>query len=159
MHNVAHDAGLKLGEYPSPPAMSVPGHFWAVAIVSQLWNAFGAYDYTMTQLGDAEYLAQFTPEQRAFFAESPWWLTVFWALGVWGSMAGSVLLLFRSRWAVTAFKLSLLGLAISTVAQLTIAMPEGMRTTAMMAMTVVIWAALLFFLWYAAQMRDRGVLR
>ncbi|MET0180100.1 MAG: hypothetical protein ABW194_06400 [Novosphingobium sp.] len=140
-------------------ASAIPGHFWAVAIVSLLWNAFGAYDYTMTQLGDAEYLAQFTPEQRAFFASFPGWLTVFWALGVWGSMAGSVLLLLRSRRAVAAFQVSLLGLAVSTVAQFTMTMPESLRTPAMMAMNVVIWASLLFFLWYAAQMRDRGVLR
>jgi hypothetical protein len=158
MPEIASDT-VPEADYAAGETSLVPGHFWAVAIVSLLWNAFGAYDYTMTQFGDADYLAQFTPEQRAFFGSFPAWLTVFWALGVWGSMAGSVLLLLRSRWAVAAFQVSLLGLAVSTVGQMTMEVPDSLRTTAMLAMNVVIWTALLFFLWYAAQMRDRGVLR
>jgi hypothetical protein len=49
----------------------------------------------------------------------------FWALGVWGALAGSMLLLLRSRRAVTAFAASLVGLAVSTGYQLTHAVHAG----------------------------------
>lgn len=156
MRDTASETAAGAANLAPEGALAVPGHFWAVAIVSLLWNAFGAYDYTLTQLGDAEYLAQLTPEQRSHVAALPTWLTVFWALGVWGSVAGSVLLLLRSRRAVAAFQVSLLGLAVGTAAQFALGMPA---TPAMLVMNLVIWASLLFFLWYAAQMREREVLR
>src|SRR3546814_16652880 len=77
--------------------VKTPWHLWAVGIVSLLWNAFGAFDYVMTKLRNPEYMAAFTPEQQSFFYSFPLWANVGWALGVWGSVLGSVLLLGRSR--------------------------------------------------------------
>ena len=148
-----------IGPDGAGPVSRVPRSFWVVAILSLLWNAFGVFDYLMTQLRDEAYLAQFTPEQRVYFESFPATMTVFWALGVWGSLVGSTLLLLRSRWAVIAFAVSLLGLAVGTVFQFTGDIPESLRTPEMMAMNVVIWAALLFFLWYAVRMRRAGALR
>jgi hypothetical protein len=39
----------------------------------------------------------------------PAWMTGVWAIGVWGALAGSVLLLLRSKWAVHVFAASLAG--------------------------------------------------
>ena len=90
-----------------------PIGFWIISGLSLLWNAYGAFDYTMTQTKNAQYLAAFTPEQLAYFDSFPAWMDATWALGVWGALAGSVLLLMRNRHAVTAFGLSLLGLLVS----------------------------------------------
>ena len=52
-----------------------PLGFWIISGLSLLWNAFGAFDYTMTQTKNAEYLAAFTPEQRTsprFSAPDRW---------------------------------------------------------------------------------------
>jgi hypothetical protein len=136
-----------------------PWHLWAVGVLSLLWNAFGAYDYTMTNLRDPGYLAQFPAEMMPYIDGMPVWATTAWALGVWGSLAGSVLLLMRSRFAVHAFAISLAGLAVSALYQATIEMPASLRSPEMLVMNVIIWAALLLFLWYAVRMRQRGVLR
>lgn len=96
----------------------------------------------------------------AYMGTFPAWLTAFWAIGVWGSLVGSILLLMRSARAVAAFALSLLGLAVSQVYQFTdSAMPASMNSGAMLVMTAVIWASLLFFLWYSRRMAASGVLR
>ena len=138
-----------------------PAHLWAVGAISLLWNSFGCYDYTMSKLDPTGYMQGVGMSQEAidYMAAMPAWLTVFWAIGVWGSLLGSVLLLMRSRHAVTAFAVSLLGLAVSQIYQMVVSGPPGMNTPAMMVMTVVIWAALLFFLWYANRMKKAGVLR
>ena len=139
-----------------------PWHLWAVGVVSLLWNAFGCYDYTMTKLDGAAYMSGMgmSDEAITYMAQLPSWLTVFWALGVWGSLLGSVLLLMRSRHAVTAFIVSLIGLAVSQFYQWFAApMPADMTAGPMIAMTVVIWAALLFFIWYARKARSQGILR
>ena len=137
-----------------------PIHLWIVGILSLAWNAFGATDYVMTQTHNAAYLAAATPAQRAWFASFPMWETASWAVGVWGAVAGSLLLLARSRHAVTAFALSLAGLALSSIYQWLINPPPGEgRTSGMVAITGVIWIAAIALLLYARTMRARAVLR
>lgn len=138
-----------------------PAHLWMVGVISLLWNSFGCYDYTMTKLDPVAYMKsmQLSDEAIAYMASYPAWLSAFWALGVWGSLAGSILLLLRSRHAVTAFGVSLLGLAVSQIYQFSGPMPAEMTSPFMLGMTVAIWGALLFFLWYSRRMKAAGVLR
>jgi hypothetical protein len=137
-----------------------PLHLWIVGGLSALWNAFGCFDYLMTQTRNAAYLAQLTAEQRAYYDAMPAWVDGAWAFGVWGALAGSLLLVLRSRWAVTAFALSLAGLAAATLySRLLSTAPPGMDAAAMLIMNLVIWAAAIGFLLYAMAMRRRGVLR
>lgn len=140
-------------------SVKAPRHFWGVAVLSLLWNAFGCLDFAMTMVRNPGYLAQFPPEMIDFIDAFPAWAIVVWALGVWGALAGSMLLLLRSRWAVAAFAASLLGLALSTVYQFTAEMPEAMVTSGSLAMTAIIWIVAIGLLWFAARMRSRGVLR
>ncbi len=137
-----------------------PLHLWIVAALATVWNAFGAFDYLMTQTRNEAYLAGFTDPQRIYFESFPIWMEATWALGVWGGLLGSLLLLMRSRHAVTAFAVSLAGLAISTVYQYVLSTPpEDMMSGVMMAMNLVIWAVAIGLLWYAMRMRRSGVLR
>ncbi|CAH0496229.1 hypothetical protein [Novosphingobium sp. CECT 9465] len=145
----------------SPPAKT-PAHLWAVGVISLLWNSFGCIDYTMSKLDPVGYMQSvgMGEAEIAYMGTLPAWLSVFWAIGVWGSLLGSILLLMRSEWAVTAFGVSLIGLAVSQVYQFTdSSMPASMHSGAMLGMTAVIWASLLFFLWYASRMKAAGVLR
>ena len=136
-----------------------PRHFWPVAGLSLLWNLFGAYDWLMTNMRNAAYVAQFPPEMMQYVDAMPYWALGAWTLGVWGAVLGSVLLLLRSRFAIHAFAASLAGLALSTVYQASIDMPASMTTGAALCMTVVIWIGAIVLLWYALRMRKRGVLR
>jgi hypothetical protein len=135
-------------------------HLWIVGAVATLWNAYGCYDYLMTQTRNQAYLAQFTAAQRAYFESFPSLAQGAWALGVWGGLAGSLLLLARSRWAVAAFAVSLFGLAASSVYQhLLSTMPPDLLDGTTIVLTLVIWAVVIGLLLYALAMRRRGVLR
>ena len=137
-----------------------PIHLWVVGALATLWNGFGALDYTMTQIGNAAWLAQMTEEQVAWLEAAPAIAHASWAFGVWGGLLGSLLLLARSRWAVAAFALSLAGLAVNTIYQLTAPMPSGhMDSTWMLALHGLIWAIAIALVVYAMRMRRRGVLR
>ncbi|GGC09273.1 hypothetical protein GCM10011494_29920 [Novosphingobium endophyticum] len=139
--------------------VKAPWYFWLVAVLSLPWNAFGCLDFTMTMTRNPDYLTQFPPEMIDFIDAFPAWAIAAWALGVWGSLAGSVLLLLRSRWAVAAFVISLLGLALSTVYQFAADIPEPMVSGMNLAVTIVIWIVAVALLWFSARMRARGVLR
>jgi hypothetical protein len=137
-----------------------PVHLWIVGILALLWNAFGAFDYVMTQIQNAAYLAQFSEAARLYFDSFPAWAEAAWALGVWGGVAGSLLLLARSRHAEFAFGLSLVGLLVTTIYQHALsAMPADLKTGPMVAIAVVIWAVAIGLFVYAHRMRARGMLR
>ena len=137
----------------------IPSHLWIVGALATLWNGFGAFDYLMTQTRNAQYLASFTDPQRIYFESFPIWMEAMWATGVWGGLAGSLLLLARSRYAVAAFALSLAGLAASTLYQYVLSSPPPEMTSgAMLGMNLVIWAVAIGLLVYAMRMRRRGVL-
>ena len=138
-----------------------PKHLWIIGIVTLLWNSFGAFDYLMSQLQVESYMANFTDEQRAYYDGFPAWAVAFWALGVWGAFFGSVALLLRSRWAVTLFAVSLLGLIGSSI--YTYVLSDGL---AMMSaspgawvMTLLIWVVAIGLYFYARAQKSQGVLR
>ncbi len=97
----------------------------------------------------------------AFFLSYPIWANIGWALGVWGSVLGSVLLLLRRRHAVTAFLISMAGLAISCVYQFGMHYADLMRMFGMFPVifTAVIWVILIALYLYARRRAAAGVLR
>ncbi len=156
----ARHTGAAKGEAGMASSARTPMHLWIVAALATLWNAFGAFDYLMTQTRNEAYLANFTDPQRIYFDSFPIWMEATWAFGVWGGLAGALLLLARSRYAATAFAVSLAGLAASTVYQYVLSTPPAdMMSGAMMAMNLAIWAIAIGLLWYALRMRRAGVLR
>ena len=149
----------------APPVQhKTPWHLWAVGLLSLAWNLIGATDYTLTQAGNRTWIGAaatnmgITAEQMISYIESfPVWLHAFWALGVWGAIAGSVLLLLRSRYAVWAFAASLLGLAVTQFYRVLTPQPEWMGED--LILNLMLWSMASFLLIYAVSMRNKGVIR
>ena len=142
---------------------STPWHLWVVGVVSLLWNAFGGYDFIMSATQGETYWRASGMSQAMidYYGAMPAWMYVPWVLGVWGAVAGSILLLMRSRFALHAFALSLLGaigsLLYGTVIDKAPAPPPEMAMMAWMPYVIVVIAA--FLAWYAWTMGKKGVLR
>lgn len=139
-----------------------PWHHWIVALLAIIWNGFGAMDYTMTQLKGEAWLRQMnmTDAQIAYFHTMPSWAHAVWAIGVWGGVLGGVLLLLRSRHAVTVFTISLIAFVISLIYTYLLSNGrEVMGGEQVYMMQAVIFAACLFFIWYARRASARGTLR
>ena len=138
-----------------------PWHFWVVVVLAVLWNGFGAYDYVMSNTVGETYFRQMgmTDPMIAYFDTFPAWAVAVWAIGVWGAVAGTILMALRSRWAFHAFVVSLLGLLVSLV--YTHVLSEGGKLAGQMGivMNAVILAGCLFFVWYSRKMLTQGVLR
>ena len=137
----------------------MPWHLWAVGVTALLWNCIGAFDYTMTESRNAAYLAPFNAEQLAYFTGLPQWVVATWALGVWGGVLGSLLLLLRQGRAVPVFAVSLAGMAITFLHNY--ALSEGIR---IMGSGALVFSAVIFsvgttLLVYAVFMKKAQVLR
>ena len=145
--------------------MKTPWHLWVVGIVTLLWNAVGAFDYLMARLQNPSYLAMIPEADRAgymaYLGAMPVWAVSGWAFGVWGSVLGSLLILFRSRHAFAAIVVSLAGLAVTSVYTFFLAPPSDLMTADLgsVAFTAGIVAVLLAMLSYIRRQTAAGVLR
>ena len=142
--------------------MKTPWHIWVVGILSLLWNAGGGFDYVMARTQNPAYVemipADFRAEFLAYLDTMPVWASAGGGVGVWGSILGSVLILLRSRHAVTAFVASLVGLAVNSVytyvvADTNLAMLAGNSAKLFSAAILVI---LLVLTWYSLRQRALG---
>lgn len=146
---------------PTPKA-TMPFSFWVVAGLSLLWNLFGSYDYLMTRTRNEAYLSAMGDPKAvlAWIDSFPLWLQVCWGMGVWGAVAGSVLLLARSRFAVPAFLISLIGAVGSLIFQLSASnVPAAFDSSARLVLPVVIVAVAAFLWQFSRRERAKGTLR
>lgn len=141
-----------------------PAHLWIVGALAFLWNCFGAYDYVMSHMRGADYIKSAMPgvdpnAALAWMDGFPVYAKAGWAMGVWGGLLGAILLLMRSRYAVWAFAISMIGVVLSIGYQLAIAPafpgPESAMAKAVPAIVILIAVALL---WYSWSMEKKGVL-
>jgi len=136
-----------------------PRHLWVIGILAVLWSAVGAFDYTASQLRIESYMSQFPPEQLEYFYGFPAWSVAAWAVGVWGSLIGSLGLLLRKSWAVWVFGASIAGLALTTLYNFVLSDGLSIMGSGAAVFTAVIWIIALFLFFYARAMAKRGALR
>jgi len=137
-----------------------PWHLWLVGVLSLLWNAMGALDFTMTQSRNETYMQAFTPEQLDYFYGFPFWVVIAWGVATWGSLAGSVLLLARLRQAVMVNLIVLVAMGVTFVHNFLLT--DGLKIMggagpAVFTAVIVIVGVLLWV--YARAMARRGALR
>ena len=135
-----------------------PWHLWVVGGVTLFWNAFGAMDYVMTQTRNEGYLSAIPQAQLDYFFEFPTWYVAIWAIAIWTSVLGSVLLLLRWKLAVPVFLVSVVTYVINWVYTSFInVMPDA--NISHLIFSLVIFAVLVLSLWYSHLMKKKGVLR
>ena len=143
-----------------------PWHLWALGIISLVWFAGGANDYVQMKTENIDYMQAAADASgvslktiQAYFGSYPLWASAVWALGVWGAVAGALLLLLRSRFAFHAMLISLFGLLASTVYSFTSNMPAEMSTPFFWVFSALIWLSVIGLAYYARRMTAAGVLR
>jgi len=130
----------------------VPASFWVVTGLGLLWNSFGAYLYMMANLGDPAMLEGASPAMRAYVADMPVWAHTGWAVGIWGSLLGSVLMVMRSARASLAFALSAVGALVSFAAQALAGVLELAQPLVVVAVIAMLWR-------YCRKSSEQGILR
>jgi hypothetical protein len=138
--------------------MPTPKHLWIIGAITLLWNLMGAYDYLMTQTENEAYMANFDQAQLDYFYGFPFWVEGFWALAVWGSVLGSILLLMRKRLAVPVFLVSFISMVITAVYNFGLSSGLEVMGTSGLLFSVAIFLVALGLWLYARAMQRRDVL-
>ena len=141
--------------------IKTPRHLWLVGGFAVLFNAIGAFDHVMSMTQGASYLASagMTPAQIAHYQAMPAWMLAVWAIGVWGAMLGSVLVLLRNKLAFPVFAVSLTAFVVNLIYTYVLTNGGEIMGGQMAVVSAVITVLLILFIWYAWLMAKRGVLR
>ncbi|MBI1686849.1 hypothetical protein [Caulobacter hibisci] len=138
-----------------------PWHLWLVGGFAVLFNAIGVFDFVMSMAQGPAYMAKagMTPAQIDHYQQMPAWMTVVWAVGVFGAFGASVLILLRNRLSAPVFAVSLAAFLLS-LAYTYVLTDGGKIMGSQMAVTSAVIAFLLvLFMLYAGWQARRGVLR
>lgn len=138
-----------------------PWHIWVVGVLAVLFNSIGVFDFVMSMSQGADYMAKagMTPEQIDQYLRMPGWMTVVWAVGVFGALLASVLLLLRRKLAAPVFLVSLVAFVISLLHTYVLTDGGKVMGSQMAIASGVIFVVLALLTFYAWRMGKRGVLR
>ena len=138
-----------------------PWHLWLVGVTAVLFNSIGVFDFVMSMVQGAKYQASagMTPDQIAHYQQMPSWMTVDWAVGVFGAFLASIFLLLRRRLAWPVFVVSLVAFLISLIYTYVLTNGGAVMGQQMAITSAVIAGLLVLFGWYSRFMAVRGVLR
>ncbi len=133
--------------------------YWVVGVLATAWNSVGVMSYVESVRRTPEAIAALPEAERALMAATPAWVTGAFAVAVFGGVAGSLMLLLRSRWSGAVLTLSLLA-AIAQFGYLYgVAGAYGVLGNAGAGMAAGIILVGVFLVWYAGRAKARGWLR
>ncbi len=135
-----------------------PAWLTATAGLGVLWNAYGAWQFagSFSQTPASLMAAGMTPAQAALYLSLPGWISVAFAVGVFGGLAGSAALLMRRAFALPIFAVSLAGYALLFAGDAYYGVFAGIPAQLVILSVVVVIAAAL--LWTTVVARGRGLL-
>ena len=145
----------------SDSLVKTPWHLWLIGVIALLFNAIGVFDFVMSMTQGARYQASagMTPDQIAHYQQTPSWMTLVWAVGVFGAFLASALLLLRRKLAGPVFILSLGAFLVSLLYTYVLTNGGAIMGQQMAIVSAVIAGLLVFFSAYSRLMAARGVLR
>jgi hypothetical protein len=118
------------------------GPVWLIAIAlgGIGWNLFGAVQFagSVTATAESLVLSGLTPEQAAVMTGYPVWMTLAFAVGVFGGLAGSGLMLLRMAAARAVLAVSLVAYVALWVGDAVHGVFAAMGTSQVVVLTVVV---------------------
>jgi hypothetical protein len=133
----------------SPPRGARAAPLRAVALAAVGWNLFGVVQFVQSLRNTPESLERMgmAPEAARVYASYPTWMTAAFAVGVFGGLAGSILLGLGRRVAVPVFAASLAGYLVLYVGDVTEGVFAAVGPSQVVILTTVVAIALGLWSW------------
>jgi hypothetical protein len=130
--------------------------FWIISVLALLWNLMGVMAY-IDHVTMAQEALQAKPiEEQQLYTNIPTWATAAFAIAVWVSTLGCILLLLRKKLATPVLIIAFAGIVVQMVHQLFISKSievYGPGGAIMPVMVVLIGA---FLVWYSRKATAMG---
>ena len=128
--------------------------FWAIGAFALIWNVLGSMNYLMQM--NADLVATMPDTHRAIIEGRPAWATGGFAIGVFGGALGGLLLLLRKPAAFYVFVASLLGIVVTMIHTVNVAMTKIDFSAGEIFVMIVLPAVVgAFLVWYAKRVESQ----
>jgi hypothetical protein len=127
--------------------VKTPLWFWIVAAFGLAWNVFGAVQFlgSLNATNESLQAQGLTAEQASVMLGYPTWMTIAFAVGVFGGIIGCVLLLLKQKLAVAVFLVSLVGYIILYIGDVTEGVFAALGAPQVIVLSVVVVIAAVLF--------------
>ena len=123
--------------------------FWVVCIVALIWNVMGCINFTMQM--NREMLASYPEAARSLIEGRPLWVTVTFAIAVFGGAFGDILLLCKKSVSFYLFIASFLGVLVTNAHTFTVTSSTDIWVGSLMSLMVSA-----FLIWYSKRVERKG---
>ncbi|AOW19829.1 hypothetical protein [Urechidicola croceus] len=130
--------------------------FWIIGIIALLWNAMGVNQYIQQAYNSESYRAMYSEEQLAIIDKLPSWYTAIFAIAVFASLIGCILLLLRKKSAVLLFQIAFIAVVIQTSYNLFINEGKEYYGNFEYSMLIMIPLFAFFLAWYSKNSKIKG---
>jgi hypothetical protein len=133
-----------------------PTWFWIVGGISMVWNLLGVMAYIMQVTMSPEALQALPENERALLESVPVWATSAFAIAVWGSTLGSILLLMRKKLATPILIFSLAGILVQMYYNVFMSKSMEVYGPGGLAMPVMVLVFGVFLIWFSRKSTANG---
>lgn len=138
-------------------ATKPPVAFWIIIALALLWNLMGVMAYIMQVTMTPETLQALPAEEKALYTNFPVWAMIAFAVAVFGSTLGCILLLLRKKLATPILSISFAGILVQMVHSLVISKSIEVYGPGMgYGMPIMILLLGAFLVWYSRKATSQG---
>ena len=126
--------------------------FWVITIFMLIWNIMGCVNFFVQM--NPEMISSYRENEQAIIQGRPLWVTMGFAVAVFGGAIGCVILLLKKSTAVYLFIASLLGVLLATAHTLGVGIEFGPGEVFGIVLIPTIVAV--FLIWYSIYAKNKG---
>lgn len=130
--------------------------FWVVSGIALVWNLMGVMAYIMQVTMSPEALQALPENERTLMESVPTWATSAFAIAVWGSTLGSILLLLRKKLATPVLILSFVGILVQMYYNLFMSKSMEVYGPGGLAMPIMVLLFGAFLIWFSRKSTSHG---
>jgi hypothetical protein len=130
--------------------------FWVVSGIALVWNLMGVMAYIMQVAMSPEALQALPENERTLMLSVPAWATGAFAIAVWGSTLGSILLLVRKKIATPVLILSFAGILAQMYYNLFMSKSMEVYGPGGLAMPIMVLVFGVFLIWFSRKSTANG---
>lgn len=130
--------------------------FWIISIVALLWNLLGVMAYIMHVTITPETLQAMPEQERTLYTGTPVWATAAFAIAVWGSTLGCVLLLLRKKLATPVLVIAFAGIVVQMIHSFFISNSIEVYGPGGLVMPIMIIVVGIYLIWFSRHATAKG---
>lgn len=130
--------------------------FWIIGVLMLIWNLLGVHGYIQQAYNTEAFRAQYSIEQLDIIDRLPVWVTAAFAIAVFSSALGCLLMLAKRKVSNLLFKIGLVAVVFQT--SFNLFMNEGKQFYGAMEYSMLIMIPLIsiFLVWYSDKSIKKG---